>query len=539
MRPPAEQLIRDYLNRLSVAARNRLQPEDRRAFLVRTNDYIERQSGVRGTADPAEVMRILSGIGEPETVVERERARIEARRAEREAAAKRVVLWKPRRHGTGQDQARGSEPDVPQLTNNDGRPLTGEIKVTSRPITSRWRPGEALKPPPSRSGRIPKPRPGRSGPSGGTGAATPGPGPGPESAERPPTSAGPGGAAATGSLGPADAARSGAAGTARPGAGDAARSGAGDAARSGAGDGARPGAGDAARSGAGDAARSGAGDAARPGSVGTGRGKPADPAGTAPPAGSAPGLAGPAGLAGSAGSAGLGGPAAASAASHNGVHAGSNGVAPPRQQPQSTRPVLPQAPAPGTAPLAPGPGDGVPAAPRPAGRTVRITPGRSLRISRVARPASTRRRRQRLQPGDVTWSIARRAADVGRRHRLETASVLLMIIVGVIYPYPIWLAGFLIWLVGAGLATMSPVWSLPDKWVGVAGPPALVIIGTATAISVRGKLATAQAYVHEALADSRFLIQIGALLGGGYLLWRLQRGRRAPSVPPWLRRNSR
>ena len=63
MRPPAEQVIRDYLSRLSVAARNQLPPEDRSAFLARTRDYIERQSGVRDMTDPADVMRALSDYG--------------------------------------------------------------------------------------------------------------------------------------------------------------------------------------------------------------------------------------------------------------------------------------------------------------------------------------------------------------------------------------------------------------------------------------------------------------------------------------------
>src|ERR1700735_35041 len=121
MRPPAEQLIRDYLNRLSVAARSRLKPEDRRAFLARTGDFIERQSRVRGTADPAEAMQILSAIGEPEAVVGRERVRLETLRSERAAAASRVTLWKPRRPGAPQAEpgggARGGE-----LTNKGGGP---------------------------------------------------------------------------------------------------------------------------------------------------------------------------------------------------------------------------------------------------------------------------------------------------------------------------------------------------------------------------------------------------------------------------------
>jgi hypothetical protein len=386
MRPPAEQLIRDYLNRLSVAARNRLLPEDRRAFLVRTNDYIERQSGVRGTADPAEVMRILSGIGEPEAVVERERARIEARRSEREAAARRAVLWKPRR----QEQPPAPEPDNPQVTNKDGRPLTGEIRVTSRPITSRWRPGEQLKPRPSRSGRVPRPRRDGSGSPGGTGATTPGPKP----ADRP-------AAPAAGSAGTAPA---GGAGTVAAG---------------------------GAQTGQSPASRGG-----------TGLGQPAGPSA----------------------SAGLPSAAGAASPSQNGGHAGSNGTSPAPQQPpaaaasQSARAVRPGVP--GAAPLAPQApeapeaGNGVPAVPKPAGRTVRITPGRTVRITRVGRPATNRGPRQRLQPGDVTRDIARRAADVGRRHRMESASVLLMIIAGLIYPYPIWAVGFVLWLIGAGLVMM-------------------------------------------------------------------------------------
>jgi hypothetical protein len=139
----------------------------------------------------------------------------------------------------------------------------------------------------------------------------------------------------------------------------------------------------------------------------------------------------------------------------------------------------------------------------------------------------------------VTLDIARRAADAGRRYRMEATCVVLMIIAGLIYPVPLWLVGFLIWLIAVGITMMSNVWSLPDKWVGIVGPVALVIIGTATLISLGGTLATFQDYVHEALADSVWLIKLGALLGGGFLGWRLQRGRRSPSVPPWIRRNRR
>jgi hypothetical protein len=36
------------------------------------------------------------------------------------------------------------------------------------------------------------------------------------------------------------------------------------------------------------------------------------------------------------------------------------------------------------------------------------------------------------------------------------------------------------------------------------------------------------------LADSRYMIQIAALLGAAFLAWRTYRGRRYP-VPPWRR----
>jgi TIR domain len=155
MRPPAEQVVRDYLNRLSVAARNRLPPEDRRAFLARTRDYIERQSGVRDMTDPADVMRALNDYGEPEALVERERARRSER--ERAAAAGKASFWKPRPRGgaPGRDGttdgagASGTGPSIENLTRPDGRPVAGEIKEpVSRPISPRWRPGAPARPVP-------------------------------------------------------------------------------------------------------------------------------------------------------------------------------------------------------------------------------------------------------------------------------------------------------------------------------------------------------------------------------------------------------
>ncbi len=217
MRPPAEQVLRDYLNQLSVVARTRLPPEDRRAFLARTRDLVERQSGVRDMADPADVMRVLNDIGEPEVLVERERARLEAQRKERAAAAGRAGFWKPRPQGPGAGKGGSADAGQPgtgprsfeNLTRKDGRPVTGEIKVTARPISSRWRPGEPLKPKQKkgRRGRVPAPPPDSLRQPGRSGSAASGP----QSAEpRPSGPAGPGsagpGSAGSGSAGPGRAA---------------------------------------------------------------------------------------------------------------------------------------------------------------------------------------------------------------------------------------------------------------------------------------------------------------------------------------------
>ena len=439
MRPPAEQVVRDYLNRLSVVARTRLPPEDRSAFLARTRDYIERQSGVREMTDPADVMRVLNDYGEPEALVERERARLEARRSEREraAAASKASFWKPKPRGGSpgrDDKAGGTDDGGPaspyaHLTRKDGRPVGGEIKKpASRPISSRWRPGAPPKPPKTRPGRVPPPPP------------PPPPPPGDSPPER-------NGAAASGSAGPAG-----------------------------------------------------------PGSGSTGSGSTGS--GTTAPAGG-----------GSAGPASDGPPATPSQVVLNGVVVGSGtGTGAGTDS--------------GAVPAA---DDGTAAAGTPAPTRRLRRPQLPRRSQRPQRP----RRPRRLQPGDITRArdMARRAADTGRQHRAETVAVVLLALGGLIIPIPIWVVGFLLWLAGALIAVFSRgVWSLPDKWLGVIGPLALVVIGTATIVSLGGARSTASSYASEVLTAAMYLFKIGTVLGAGYLAWRLQRGRRSPQIPPWLRR---
>jgi hypothetical protein len=80
MNPPGEQLIRDYLNRLSVAAESSLEPGDRQALLDQTRAQIEAEAGDLGRATAVQVRRVLAAIGDPIAVAENERARLAAPR---------------------------------------------------------------------------------------------------------------------------------------------------------------------------------------------------------------------------------------------------------------------------------------------------------------------------------------------------------------------------------------------------------------------------------------------------------------------------
>jgi len=461
MEPTAEQLIRDYLNRLSVAARTRLRSDDRRAFLARAREFIERQSGAPGAADPAGVLDALSSLGEPVAAVEREHARLAAERSKRAAASARSGLWRPR--GSAAKEPRGSAPDADAGPDSDApsdpraaaapgsrrtparrrlpraavdvshladRELTGDIEKkvkVNRPVTARWRPGAPAKQ--RQSGPSPVPR------------ASLGDSPPPD----------------RDAVGPSGS------GTGSPSAG--------------------------AKS---DVSTS---------------------AGPAPSTVAAPEAAGPA-------------PGAA--------RPEATGTGPVVPGPVVPGPVVPGPVVPGPVPPGPVPPPRTPPAADPtAAMPIGGPPAPRTRSTRAF--ATWRWRPQRGQLADATRSAAGRAAGFSRRHRAETAAIALMAVAGLIYPFPIWVMGFLIWLIGAAIAATAKAWTLGDKWVGLVGPPSLVIAGTAVTLALGGTRTTMAAYVHEVLANSVPLIKISALIGAGYLAWRARRGRRGPPLPPWNR----
>jgi hypothetical protein len=122
-------------------------------------------------------------------------------------------------------------------------------------------------------------------------------------------------------------------------------------------------------------------------------------------------------------------------------------------------------------------------------------------------------------------TLAASADDLARACPLE-ATALLLIGVGA----PIFLP---IWLLGAGIALLSKIWDFRDKWVGLAGPVFLMIVGVSALIVVGSQHNTLLAYLSEAWVGASRISRGTVIIGAAYLLWRLRRGPRQPGIQPW------
>ena len=131
--------------------------------------------------------------------------------------------------------------------------------------------------------------------------------------------------------------------------------------------------------------------------------------------------------------------------------------------------------------------------------------------------------------------VGQATADIWRGHPMEGMAVVLLILAGLIYPFPIWLFGFVFWIVGIMLALASKIWDKPDKAVGVAVPVILAIVGTLVALAMGGSHDSISAYAHEVGTVWPLIFRAAVVLGGIYLAWRARRGPRSPNVPPWNR----
>ncbi len=423
MGPPTEQLIRDYLNRLSVAARGQLDPDDRRALMNRTRDLIERKTGLAGPPTAMEVGALLARLGDPSGLVRQERQRLAAVRGElpepaasrprfarvlrRDATRARTPSW----HWPVQE---GSRADL-QLTLLDGATL---VDAPADP------------------------------------ASTPG------GAARTTTTAGTSGAGASTAGGTTAAAGTSAAG-----------------------------------SGASEIPAPGV-PAGSNGIVRNGVARDPTPAGADEPAARVPAQASePSWFMLALGERD---PVAADQSDH----------ASAVSEPVSAVPAKPRWPS-------------APAGADAGMRKDVISDSTASGEPADASPLTTRRdpvlsrQAHRVLNALATWF---------RRSPLEASAVVLLGLGGVIYP-PVWLAG-------AAVALASRLWDYRDKWIGLALPVLLTLIGAAVGVANGGHVSVSHG-VHEGWVYGVATSRLAAALSATYVGWRSVHGRRPPAIPPW------
>jgi hypothetical protein len=170
-------------------------------------------------------------------------------------------------------------------------------------------------------------------------------------------------------------------------------------------------------------------------------------------------------------------------------------------------------------------------------------PGQAGQGSRPSWPSTVAMRPDGLpkpEPGlfelPPSNSVSRRIANtsapliasvvrVARGNPAETLAMVLLGLGGAVYP-PVWLLGVIV-------ALTSRVWDYRDKWIGLACPVLLLIVGTVAGISLGASQPSMGRYVHEGWVYADVLSRVAAVLGTAYLAWRLRRGRRPPPIPPW------
>jgi hypothetical protein len=154
-----------------------------------------------------------------------------------------------------------------------------------------------------------------------------------------------------------------------------------------------------------------------------------------------------------------------------------------------------------------------------------IVPGMSESDEPEDHPVSGRRspggwRSPVVAPLAEAWALA-------RKHPLEAVAVVLLGVGGLILPFPFWLIGGLV-------ALRSRRWDARDKWAALAGPPLVAfVVLVIRAVTSTGNFFSA--FYHAAGHDLGLSIRAGCVLCAGYLIWRLRRGPRVRTLPPWQR----
>ena len=458
MGPPSEQLIRDYLNRLSVAARD-LAADDRRALLERTRQVIERRANLANQPTTMDVGRVLARLGDPASLVEQERRRLATAPGKTGGgSAEPVPSARPgflaRALGRRPGRFRGASWRWPtQRDGWDTAALGSANGVAGASRSGRSADGETSEPPAGETG------PGAAVTADVAADAAPTP---PTAAGAPASTA----AGAPGSAGPLPTAN----GTAdHPSARPVTES-PQQSARS-----TQPPPSAPPRSAS--AASSRASEPPPP-VAGTDEQGGGHAAAAGPPGGATP-----ADLAADAGGAqrDAGGPPADSMTSAPVGGAAGDGSGPP-------------------------PGPYAPGSAEPS----RGAPGRRW-------PGSTR------LAGSTGWVLLGRLVSWARRRPLEAAAIVLMGIGGPIFPP--------VFLVGATVALGSDLWDGRDKWLGLALPVVVTVIGLAVGVAAGGRAH----WQHESWVYLDVISRLAAILGAVYLAWRCEHERRPPAAPPYSR----
>jgi hypothetical protein len=82
------------------------------------------------------------------------------------------------------------------------------------------------------------------------------------------------------------------------------------------------------------------------------------------------------------------------------------------------------------------------------------------------------------------------------------------------------------------VALASKIWDGHDKWVGLAVPILLTIVGTAAGVILAGSRLPLDHYVHVGWVSADIASRVSAVLSAAYLAWRSVQGRRPAPVLP-------
>jgi hypothetical protein len=461
--PSAQQMIREYLGRVSVAATKVLPKGDRLLFVGRTRAALEAKVGPLASADADAVLNALTTMGDPDELAQRERERLYSARR-RGAAAAPPTLWKPskesRRGAAG--SRRGA---APPPAREQGQP---QGRRRPRPWPHRGLTGPDEPQPAETASPLPPPEP--APPE----LASPEPAPAvPRQADSPEVMSPPGKASPSAEVSPPPET------PAPPEAPEAPQ-----------GEVPRP---------------------RMPPEQAIEEGWPAEPATTEPAA------------AGNSSAASLPVPDLA------GLDAGA-------PEPDAPEPDAPGAESAGAGPPGSGgpeqngtpPGWLRPGRPTPEpgeAKPLSIVPGMSESGEPEDDPVAGRGSLAGWRSPVV--AVLAEAWALARKHPLEAVAVVLLGLGGLILPFPFWLIGGLV-------ALRSRRWDARDKWVALAGPPLVTfLVLLIRAVTSQGNFFSA--FYHASGHDVGLSIRVGCVLCAGYLIWRLRRGPRLRTLPPWQR----